>query len=226
MLRYLLYSPSEIRQPAGEEAFASPLPEGEGAGVRVLYPLIIFLHGIGERGDDLELVKKWGVPKYLETGGTLPAYVVAPQCPDTVWWGEIIPDLDVMLDTLLATYPIDPDRVTLTGFSMGGFGTWQWALIRPARFAAIAPVAGTGYHRPEWEMRGDFGALRMPIWAIHSAADLAVPVEPADEVVTHMRMLGANIRYTRYDDADHGQTSDRAFSSAELYNWLLSRGGT
>ncbi len=234
-LRYLLYEPSEAPHPSAPDAVGTTpalsgktdetglVPTETQSGVRALFPLIIFLHGVGERGDNLELVKKWGVPKHLETGGRLPAYAAAPQCPDTVWWGDVVADLDALLDSLLASHPIDPNRVTLTGFSMGGFGTWQWALASPARFAAIAPVAGTGYQRGDWEMRGDFGALTMPIWAIHSAADQAVAVEPADEVVAHMRMRGANIRYTRYDDADHGQTSDRTFYDNALYEWLLAQ---
>jgi predicted peptidase len=191
--------------------------------VRALFPLIIFLHGIGERGDDLELVKLWGLPKYLESGGALPAYAAAPQCPDNSWWGEQVAHLDAMLDCLLASHPIDPDRVTLTGFSMGGFGVWEWALHSPARFAALAPVSGSRFVRQGRALSGDFAALKMPIWAIHSAADQTVPVEPADELVAHMQSIGADIRYTRYDDADHGQTSDRTFYDQALYEWLLKQ---
>jgi predicted peptidase len=252
-LRYLLYSPHPNPSPSGRGAsdsdilvpsfsspqeiekheqetpsgIASPRPVSEaaesGAGVKALYPLIIFLHGIGERGDDLELVKKWGLPKYLETGGTLQAYAAAPQCPDNSWWGAQVTELDTMLDALLTSHPIDPERVTLTGFSMGGFGVWEWALHSPSRFAALAPVAGSRFIRQGRALDGDLTALKMPIWAVHSAADQTVPVEPADEMIAYMRSVSADIRYTRYEDADHGQTSDRTFYNMALYDWLLAQ---
>src|SRR2546430_13046120 len=89
------------------------------------WPLIVFLHGMGERGTDLNLLRKWGPLAYRDAGGKLDAYVAAPQCPDTLYWNHLINDLNQWLDALLAANPIDPDRVILTGFSMGGFGTCE-----------------------------------------------------------------------------------------------------
>jgi predicted peptidase len=184
------------------------------------HPLIVFLHGIGERGEDLELVKKWGLPRFTESGEiTLPACIAAPQCPAEVRWDGVIDGLDAMLDELLAQHPIDADRVYLTGFSMGGFGTWQWASRSLERFAALMPVGGSALPDP-----ADLERMKQtPIWMVHSALDQAVPVKGADEVAAALAALGSNFGYTRYPDATHGGTSDRAFSDKALYRWLLAQ---
>ncbi len=209
-LRYLLYPPVGDVQDA--------------------YPLIIFLHGIGERGDDLDLVKIWGLPKETEAGMiALPAYIAAPQCPDDVYWTEIPDRLDAMLDDLLANYPVDADRVYLSGFSMGSFGTWTWALKRPERFAALMPVGGNGYWKTFTLEKIDFSPLKaMPIWMVHGAADATVPVSGADEFAAALIAVGANFGYTRYPDATHVGTSDRAFRDMDIYRWMLAqkRGAT
>ncbi len=204
-LHYLLYPPTGDLQDA--------------------YPLILFLHGIGERGTDLQLVKKWGLPRYLETGEiALPAYVIAPQCPADVRWSEITERLDALLDDLLANYPVDADRVYLTGFSMGSFGTWTWALRRPDRFAALLPVGGNGLTRDPGLTRVDFAPLKsLPLWMVHGAMDQTVPVSGADEFAAKLAALGANFGYTRYPDADHGGSSDRAFSDLSILRWLLAQ---
>lgn len=204
-LKYLLYPPAGIEPPPR--------------------PLIIFLHGIGERGDDLELVKKWGLPRAIEAHTVeLPAYVAVPQCPADVRWGDVLDGLDAMLDELLANHPIDPDRVLLTGFSMGSFATWLWAIKRPDRFAALMPVGGSG-SRPAYELRAaDLSHLRdKPIWMVHGAQDQTVSVAGADEFVAALVQLGASFGYTRYPDATHGGTSDRAFTDMTILRWLLAQ---
>ena len=198
-LKYLLYPPKA----------EPPAP----------YPLIIFLHGVGERGDDLELLKKYGLPHYTEIGEvTLPAYIAVPQCPAEVRWDEVLDELDTMLAELLANQPIDPKRVYLIGFSMGGFGTWSWALRRPERFAALMPVGGSGFLTHELERLKD-----KPLWMIHGALDPIVAVGGADATAARLSALGSKFGYTRYPDANHGQTSDRAFADMALYRWLLAQ---
>lgn len=197
-------------------------PKGE---AQPPYTLIIFLHGIGERGDDLPLVKKWGLPKFTETGEiALPAYIAAPQCPADVRWGDVTDALDAMLDDLLAQHPIDPDRVYLTGFSMGGYGTWAWALKRPERFAALLPVGGSGFVSAYHLDNADLAALKdVPVWMVHSAGDMAVSVSGADAFYAALLAHRSDFGYTRYPDADHGGTSDRAFRDMTLFNWLLAQ---
>ena len=127
--RYLLYNPSsEVKEK------------------KTKWPLLIFLHGRGERGNNLDLVKKHGPPKILENKD-LPFIIASPQCPRTdLWWK---PDVVAgLVDELLGKYPVDPDKVYLTGLSQGGFGTWATAARHPEKFAAVAPVCGGG--KTEW----------------------------------------------------------------------------
>jgi predicted peptidase len=106
------------------------------------WPLVLFLHGAGERGDDLELVKKHGPPKLISEGKEFPFIVVSPQCPKDRWWEPI--ELIALLDDLQSKLKVDEDRIYLTGLSMGGFGTWRLAAFAPDRLATIAPICGGG----------------------------------------------------------------------------------
>lgn len=187
-------------------------------------PLITFLHGSGERGTDPALLSVWGPLRFQAEGGALPAFVAAPQCPLDLSWGDLLPELVAWLDDLLRRYPIDPDRVLLTGFSMGGFGAWQWALHDPDRFAALAPVAGSGFRFRDYEIAADLGILRdLPIWFVHSVQDEVVPVSGADEFHQALLRFGANFGYTRYPHAGHTRTAELAYGDTSRYDWLLSQ---
>ncbi len=170
------------------------------------------------------MVKQWGLPRAIETGVVqLPAYVAVPQCPADDVWSAITDQLDVLLDDLLAEQPIDPDRVYLTGFSMGGYGTWTWAVKRPERFAALLPVGGSAFIDGVLT-RDDLYCLRaLPLWLVHGALDQAVSVSGADDVAAALAEIGANFGYTRYPDATHGGTSDRAYIDPAIYRWLLAQ---
>jgi len=199
-LPYLLYPPSA----------------NAGAGK---HPLIVFLHGAGERGDDRALLKLWGPAKYLDRGGEITAYVFVPQCPKDRVWDDVIPELEQLFGVLLDSYPIDPDAVTLTGFSMGGYGTCNWAMQSPGNFTALAPVAGARLgDRYEPCVIKD-----KPIWMIYSSKDEAVPAKICDTFADPMRNCSANLRVTRYEDASHVETADRAYLASDLYDWLLAQ---
>ncbi len=203
-LRYLLYSPPAI-----------------GGGDR---PLIVFLHGSGERGHDLGQVRRYGLPRYLEGGLEIPAYVVAPQCPPECRWGDLIEPLEGMVESLRRQLPISARGLLLTGFSMGGFGAWEWAIRDPSRFAALVPVAGSGLADGDFVLPGDPCVLReLPVWIIHGAADRHVPVRGADECAEALAACSGNHRYTRFPDADHGETCSRAYSDPRLYEWMMQR---
>jgi predicted peptidase len=113
------------------------LPKGYGEKDQQ-WPLMLFLHGAGERGSDLNLVKQHGPPKLIEQGKDLPFIVVSPQCPTGLWWPELLDTLNALLDEIESKYDVDPSRVYLTGLSMGGFGSWSLACDQPERFAAGA----------------------------------------------------------------------------------------
>ncbi len=117
------------------------LPEGY-AEQEASWPLLLFLHGAGERGDSLALVNVHGPPKLIEQGQGFPFIVVSPQCPEDQRWS--VKTLDKLLNDIVAQYRVDEDRIYVTGLSMGGFGTWNLAARFPHRFAAIAPICGGG----------------------------------------------------------------------------------
>jgi len=184
------------------------------------WPLILFLHGGGERGNDLALVKRHGIPKLLEQGTHLPFVVVAPQCPeDSTWWVEAHAVM-ALLDEVSRAHAVDARRVYLTGLSLGGYGTWYLATLHPRRFAAVAPICGGGvwfYGFPE-----RVGALKdVPVWAFHGAKDPTVPLEESTKMVEALREAGGNVRFTVYPDAEHDSWT-QTYDNPELYEWFLS----
>lgn len=177
------------------------------------WPLILFLHGSGESGKDISLVKKHGPPKIVESKRDFPFIVVSPQSPRRRGWN---PDaLKALLDEVLADYRVDRDRVYLTGLSMGGYGTWALAAMYPQYFAALVPICGGG--DPE-----DAGALKdLPIWVFHGAKDEAVPLRRSEEMVAALKKLGADVKFTVYPEAGHDSWTE-TYENPELYQWLLS----
>jgi predicted peptidase len=180
------------------------------------FPLVLFLHGAGERGDDLELVKKHGPPKLIAEGKDFPFICVSPQCPKESWWTTEARALLAMLDDLSEDYRIDEDRVYLTGLSMGGFGTWALAKEQPDRFAALAPICGGG--DPEWAA----DIMHIPVWVFHGAKDGTVPLEKSREMVDALRAAGADPRFTVYPEAGHDSWT-ATYVDPAFYDWLLAQ---
>lgn len=187
------------------------LPRDYGVGKK--WPLIIFLHGTGERGSNLNLLKKTALPHDLEEIEYIPFVVVSPQCPRGSFWSASL--IHKLLDDVTTRYKIDEDRVYLTGISMGGFGTWEAAAAQPWRFAAIAPISGGG--NPELASR-----LRdLPVWVFHGAMDDVVPLNESRTMVETIEKLGGSVRFTIYPDAGHDSWT-RTYNSLEIYQWFLS----
>ena len=178
------------------------------------WPLMLFLHGAGERGDDLELVKKHGPPKLIAAGKDFPFIVVSPQCPKGRWWEPM--ELVALLDEISGKYKVDPDRIYVTGLSMGGFGSWRLAAYAPERLAAIAPICGGG----ETYWTKEFAHL--PVWAFHGAKDTGVPLERSQAMVDALKRSGGEPKFTIYPDAGHDSWS-AAYDDPELYKWLLAQ---
>jgi len=180
------------------------------------YPLVFFLHGAGERGDDLELVAKHGYMKHVrESGKEYPFIFIAPQCPQERYWGCFTESLLAFLDDICATLPVDPDRVYLTGLSMGGTGTWMLAMADPKRFAAIAPVCGSGIY---WYG----GALvDVPVYMYHGDCDEVVPIQESFSMLTSINKRGGNAQLKICYGVGHNAW-DTAYAGDELVNWLLS----
>ncbi len=178
------------------------------------WPLILFLHGAGERGTDLELVKKHGPPKILEQRRDFPFIVVSPQCPRGEFWSDDA--LLALLDQVLAQHAVDRKRVYLTGLSMGGYGTWSLAARAPERFAAIAPICGGGM--TIWGRR----LRNTPVWVFHGAQDPLVPLEESERMVEALRRAGnEQVRLMVYPDAGHDSWTE-TYDNEQLYQWFLS----
>lgn len=188
------------------------LPEGYEASTEA-WPLVLFLHGSGERGDNLSLVTVHGPPRLVREGQTFPFILVSPQQPLGDWWD--IDALAALLDEIESTYRVDPDRISVTGLSMGGFATWELVQTYPDRFAAAAPVCGGG-------TPGRICAAReVPIWAFHGALDTVVLPVRSEEMVRRLERCDGDVRYTLYPEAGHDAWTE-TYANPELYEWLLS----
>lgn len=188
----------------------------EPAGLAEPWPLVLFLHGAGERGNDLDLVAVHGPPKQVAAGATLPFLLVAPQCPDGHWWDWESDALLALVSEVMAGHPVDPDRVYLTGLSMGGSGSWDLACRRPDLFAAVAPICGRG-RRPMASR-----LVTTPIWAIHNSDDPVVPVEGTLDMIEAVREAGGDVRATINTTGGHDAWT-AAYDDPELYSWLLEQ---
>ncbi|MEW5745224.1 MAG: prolyl oligopeptidase family serine peptidase [Nitrospirota bacterium] len=176
------------------------------------WPLVLFLHGAAERGNDLKRIKAHGIPRVVEERKDLPFIAVSPQCPEGEYW---IPDmLAVLLDEVEAEHRVDRDRISLTGISMGGYGAWRMAMDYPDRFAALAPICGGG--DPDEVCR----IKHLPVWAFHGARDRVVPLSESEEMVNALRSCGGTVRFTVYPDAGHDAWTV-TYNNPELYAWLL-----
>lgn len=184
----------------------------EGFNAQKKHPLLIFLHGRGESGDDLDKVKIHG-PYKTVAKLKLPFIIVAPQTPlDERWDGDM---LSALVDHLLEELPVDRERVYLTGLSLGGFGTWDLAIRRPEVFAAIAPICGHGKPSQAAKLK------KTPIWAFHGAKDQVVNLAGMTDMVNALYEVGNNARFTVYPDAEHDSWT-KTYENPKLYEWLLS----
>ena len=181
---------------------------------RQRWPLMLFLHGAGERGSDLNKVKVHGPPKIVENRKDFPFLVVSPQCPEGDWWTEKVEVLINLVDDIAARYKVDKKRIYLTGLSMGGYGTWSLASAYPERFAAIAPICGSGSRIMSLRLKD------IPIWVFHGGKDPVVPLEESEEMVNAIRKLGGDVKFTIYPDAGHDSWTE-SYNNQELYDWFL-----
>ncbi|MGE0605628.1 MAG: PHB depolymerase family esterase [Pirellulales bacterium] len=178
------------------------------------WPLLLFLHGSGERGDNLDLVKVHGPPKLIAAGKQFPFIVVSPQCPAGRAWEPI--ELVALLDDIASRHNVDQDRIYVTGLSMGGYGSWRLASYAPDRLAAIAPICGGG----ETFWARSFAHL--PVWAFHGAKDTGVPPERSQSMVAALEKLGGHPKLTLYPEAGHDSWT-QTYDNPEFYEWLLKQ---
>jgi predicted esterase len=176
------------------------------------WPLILFLHGSGERGDNLDKLRNQGPLGYINQGHSLPFVVVSPQCPKGQSWNP--ERLSHLIDEIEASYRIDPKRVYITGLSMGGYGTFDLAGFYPQRFAAIASLSGGENPEIAERIKG------VPTWIFHGADDPVVPVRYSTDMAEQMKRLDAEVRLTVYPGVGHGGWGT-TYANPELYAWFL-----
>ena len=192
-LNYLLYLPKRYAEESRQ------------------WPVILFLHGAGESGDDLAKVKRAGPPK-LVANQDLPFIIISPQSPRMGW---NVDALNGLLDEVIANHRVDKDRVYLTGLSMGGYGTWALAAAHPEKFAAIAPICGGGDPKTAAKLKN------LPTWVFHGAKDPTVPLSRSEDMVKALKEAGSNPKFTVYPEAKHDSWTE-TYDNPELYSWFLS----
>ena len=200
------------------------------------YPLVVFLHGSGERGDDNEKQLIHGVPEFLkpENRKECPCFLIAPQCPEGKRWVEVdwgaessvqpkepsepMALLLGLIEQLPKDYPIDPKRIYVTGLSMGGFGTWDIIARRPDLFAAAAPICGGGDENTAPRI------AKIPIWAFHGSKDPTVKVSRTLHMIEALKKAGGDPGYTIYPGEGHASWIP-AYRDPQLMKWLFAQKG-
>lgn len=181
------------------------------------YPLVFFLHGAGERGENLDVAMRYGYMKYVrEDEKDYPFIFIAPQCPNEKYWGCYTESLLAFLDWICEELPIDKTRIYLTGLSMGGTGTWMLAMAAPEKFAAIAPICGSGIC---WNA----GIIKnIPIYIYHGDCDDIVPISESINMMKRINKSGGNARIEICYGLGHNAW-DIAYTDKKLENWMLSQ---
>ena len=180
-------------------------------------PLLVYLHGAGERGVNLPHIFRHGVPKLIKEGLELPAVVLCPQCPAEYVWDNVVERVKGIIDAVAAEFRIEKDRICLTGSSMGGFGTFMMGKTYGGFFSAIAPISGGGM---SWRA----GNLKnTPLWVIHGKEDSLVPPIYSEMMVEAALRAGAPARLTVLEGKGHNDAIDAAYRSTEVISWLLAQ---
>jgi len=205
-LKYLLYLPPDYSKSSDKK-----------------WPLMLFLHGAGERGNDVQRVTVHGPMSLVKQGTNFPFIIVAPLCPaGEIWQNE---PLLKLLDRVTESYAVDTNRVYLTGISMGGYGTWKLGLENAGRFAAIAPICGGGNMIEVILGTWDKGAplKTLPIWAFHGAKDDVVPLDESERMVKQLKKFGVkDVTLTVYPEAKHDSWK-LTYANPKFYEWLLKQ---
>ncbi len=201
-LGYLLYLPPDY------------VADDEPDSAQLRWPLMLFLHGSGERGDDLDQVKAYGPPRLIADGQDFPCIVVAPQCPTDERWSPTT--LARLLDEIQDEFVVDHECIYLTGVSMGGYGTWELAIAEPDRFAAIAPICGGGDASQVCAIR------EVPTWVFHGEQDFIVPLAESRKMVEALEACGGSVWFTVYPDLEHDSWT-RTYANSSFFVWLFAQ---
>ena len=188
------------------------LPQGYEADTIGKWPLVVFLHGAGETGNDVEKLKIHGPSRLINKGRQFPFILLSPQSPSYGWQSEQVMSLIMDIES---RYRVDIDRIYLTGLSMGGFGTWDLAQKYPDLFAAIVPICGGGDPNIPWTLKN------MPVWCFHGAKDNVVDPTFSQKTVDALKPYNADVKLTIYPEAQHDSWTE-TYNNNKVYEWMLS----
>lgn len=178
------------------------------------WPLVVYLHGAGSRGHDPELLRREWLPGQIVQGKQFNFILLSPQCPANSGWS---PKLVVgLIEHISSSLSVDRKRVYLTGYSMGGYGTWATASYDPGRFAAIAPLCGGGDVEQAERLKN------IPIWAFHGDKDNVVPLEASQAMVDAVMKCGGQVKFTEFLGAGH-DIAAMTYQNQEFCKWLLAQ---
>lgn len=196
-------------------------PDAYDADTGRLWPFILFLHGRGERGTDVNIVRNIGLPHMLDQQANFPCIVLSPQCPDEVRWPAQETNVIALLDALLPTLRVDPHRLYLTGLSMGGEGAWYLGARCPERFAAVMPICA---RIPQVEGFPEYVARlkHTPLWAFHGDTDTTNPTDHTIQMINAVQRAGGSPRLTIFPNTDHDCWS-QVYDDEATWNWLLGQ---
>jgi predicted peptidase len=198
-LNYLLYLPKEYSKTDKQ------------------WPLILFLHGAGERGSNIDQVKSIGLAKLAAEGKDFDFIIVSPQCPQDGWWSEQAEALKLLVEDIAGKYRVNSSRMYITGLSLGGAGTWSMIVKYPDLFAAAAPICGGGD-----PVMARYRLVKLPLWVFHGAKDNVVPLKRSGEMVDAARAAGnQDVQFTVYPEAGHDSWTE-TYNNPKLYEWFLN----
>ena len=180
-------------------------------------PLIVYLHGAGERGQNLSHIYRHGLAKLVSEGKEYPAVILCPQCPAMYVWDNVVSSVKDIIDTVVKEFDIKNDRIAITGSSMGGFGTWMMGMTYPSFFSAIGPVAGGGM---SWRTSK---LVTTPVLAIHGSGDDCVSVAYSQMMVKSTNAYGGKAELITLEGYGHNDAIDYAYRNTKLVDWLISQ---
>ena len=180
-------------------------------------PLLLFLHGAGERAPDFKWMYNNGFPKYLEAGEQFPCAILCPQCPTPYTWNHLTVEVKELVDYIVKENGIDPTRISVTGLSMGGYGTWEMVCSYPDFFSAAAPICGGGMG---WRLY--FGNVKTPIWAFHGSDDPVVPLSASLDMYNSLKRKGEKLRLDIYHGEEH-EIWDSVYHTTKVIEWLTAK---
>ena len=200
------------QQPKPDYHYLIYIPEGYDSIQQKNWPIIIYLHGKSAGGNNLNKVKRYGIPFFIDRGMKFNAIVVSPQCPSGKNW-TTENWFEPFYKELSSKYRIDSTRIYLTGMSMGAFGTWDLGIKYPNRFATLMPLCGGG--KPQ-----EVCAIKdVPIWVFHGNQDSIVPIRRSNEMVKALRKCGGNPKYTVLKGKGHD--IHRQYADQGIYDWMM-----